>query len=164
MNGAPIGFTLNGHPVACDVTPASRAIDVLRITLGMTGTKEGCGVGECGSCAVLLDGVPTPTCLLLAGELAGRAVSTIEASHDPRIEAMRRAFLEEAAFQCGACTPGLILVASRIPQGANDDTIRSALAGNLCRCTGYASIVRAVQRAHSRTSAELSARETAVSS
>lgn len=164
MSGANLQFTLNGRPVACDVAPASRAIDVLRITLGMTGTKESCGVGECGSCAVLLDGVPTPSCLLLAAELAGRAVSTIEASHDARIEAMRRAFLEEAAFQCGACTPGLILVASRIPQGANDDTIRSALAGNLCRCTGYASIVRAVQRAHARACAEPSARATGASS
>lgn len=164
MNGSLIGFTLNGHPVACDVSPASRAIDVLRITLGLTGTKEGCGVGECGSCAVLLDGIPAPSCLLLAGELAGRTVSTIEAAEDPRIENMRLAFLEEAAFQCGACTSGLILVASRIPHGANDETIRSALAGNLCRCTGYASIVRAVQRAHSRTCAEPSARATAASS
>ncbi len=161
MSGAPIQLTLNGQPVACYVAPVSRAIDVLRITLGMTGTKEGCGVGECGSCAVLLDGVPAPSCLLLAGELAGREVSTIEATHDPLIEAMRRAFLEEAAFQCGACTPGLILVASRIPHGANDETIRSALAGNLCRCTGYASIVRAVQRAHSQGRTELAGRATA---
>ena len=160
MSGAPIQFMLNGQPVTCGAAPASRAIDVLRITLGLTGTKEGCGVGECGSCALLLDGVPTPSCLLLAGELSGRAVSTIEATHDPRIEAMRRAFLEEAAFQCGACTPGLILVASLIPHGANDETIRSALAGNLCRCTGYASIVRAVQRAHSQVRVEPSGRAT----
>jgi aerobic-type carbon monoxide dehydrogenase small subunit (CoxS/CutS family) len=163
LSGAPIQFTLNGQPVACDVAPATRVIDVLRITLRLTGTKESCGVGECGSCAVLLDGVPAPSCLLLAGELSGRAVSTIEATHDPRIEAMRRAFLEEAAFQCGACTPGLILLASRIPHGANDETIRSALAGNLCRCTGYASIVRAVRRAHSQVCAEPSGRAAAAS-
>jgi carbon-monoxide dehydrogenase small subunit len=147
VSDTPIALTLNGEPVSCDVPPANRVVDLLRTHFRLTGTKEGCGVGECGSCTVLVDGVPTPSCLLLAGELAGRAVTTIEASHDTRVEAMRRAFLDEPAFQCGACTPGFILVASRIPEGATDEAIRSALVGNLCRCTGYASIVRAVQRA-----------------
>ncbi len=85
---------------------------------------------------------------MLAGEIEGRSLTTIETTHDPRVEAMRQAFLEEGALQCGFCTPGLILVASRILPGASDEEIRSAIVGNLCRCTGYAGIVRAVRRAH----------------
>lgn len=142
-----ITFTLNGEPASFEVEPASAAIDVLRSGQGLTGTKEGCGVGECGSCTILLDDVPTLSCLLLAAELNGRRVTTIEATDDPRVARMRDAFLDESALQCGFCTPGMILTASRIQPGASRDDIRAALVGNVCRCTGYSSIVRAVEKA-----------------
>jgi len=142
-----ITFVLNGNRVSFEVETASTATDLLRIGHGLTGTKEGCGVGECGSCTILVDDVPTLSCLLLAVELSGRHVTTIEATHDARITNMRNAFLEESALQCGFCTPGMIVAASRIDPGSTDDDIRAALVGNVCRCTGYSSIVRAVRRA-----------------
>ena len=145
---ASTSFILNGEPVPGSVSSARRLLDVLRDDLGLKGTKEGCGVGECGSCAVLIDGEAALSCLVLAGEVEGRAVTTIEATADDRVEAMRRAFIEEGALQCGFCTPGMILVASRIPAGAGEEEIRAALVGNACRCSGYASIVRAIRRAH----------------
>lgn len=137
---------VNDRRVTCHATPNDTLLDVLRES-GLTGTKEGCSVGECGSCTVLVDGVPTPSCLVLAAEVAAARVTTIETTSDRRIGRMRRAFIASEAFQCGACTPGMIITASRIPENASPEAIRSALAGNICRCTGYASIVRAVQSA-----------------
>ncbi len=142
-----VSFRLNGEPTSVEVELASTGLDAIRIGLGMTGTKEGCSVGECGSCTILLDGRPTLSCLVLVAELEGSDVTTIEATHDPDINRMRSAFLADSALQCGFCTPGMILTASRIPSGASAHEIRAALVGNLCRCTGYSSIVRAVQRA-----------------
>jgi carbon-monoxide dehydrogenase small subunit len=142
-----ISFTLNGSPVRIDVEPHVTALEMIRSGPGLTGAQEGCSVGECGACTVLVDDVPTVSCLLLAVELEGRRVTTIEATHDADVERVRGAFLREGAFQCGFCTPGMILAASRIPGGASSDDVRTALAGHLCRCTGYASIVRAVSAA-----------------
>jgi carbon-monoxide dehydrogenase small subunit len=142
-----ITLQLNGQPVTLELDPTTTLLDLLRSELRLTGTKDGCGVGECGACTVLVDDTPTLSCLLLAVEVNGRRVTTIECRDDARLERMRQAFLEESAFQCGFCTPGMIVAASRIRAGATPDAIRAALAGNLCRCTGYAKIVRAVQRA-----------------
>lgn len=141
-------FRLNGQDVRFDGPAATRVLDALRDRFGLTGTKDGCSAGECGACAILVDGAPVLSCLLLVGEIEGRDVSTIETREDRRVESMRQAFLEEGALQCGFCTPGMIVAASRIPAGATEEEIRTRLVGNLCRCTGYASIVRAVQRAH----------------
>jgi aerobic-type carbon monoxide dehydrogenase small subunit (CoxS/CutS family) len=143
-----IAFTLNGQAVTVQADPTTTAVDLIRYACGLTGTKDGCGVGECGACTVLVEGTPALSCLMLAAELVGQNVTTIESTDDDRIGRMREAFLAEAALQCGFCTPGMVLAASRIAEGATADEIRAALVGNLCRCTGYASIVRAVQQAH----------------
>lgn len=147
-SGRSTTFRLNGRDVSFDGPAATRVLDVLRDRFGLTGTKDGCGAGECGACSILVDGEPLLSCLLLVGEIDGSDVSTIEGRDDPHVESMRQAFLEEGALQCGFCSPGMIVAASRIPSGAGEEEIRTRLVGNLCRCTGYASIVRAVQRAH----------------
>lgn len=144
MSDVSITFHLNGKRVHVVAQASTTALDLLRASA--TGTKEGCGVGECGACTILVDGAATLGCLILAVELNGRRVTTIEATNDTRIERMRVAFLKESGFQCGFCTPGMIVAASRIPAGASDEQIRAALAGHVCRCTGYASIVRSVRR------------------
>ena len=143
----PIAFELNGRAQRRRVAAATTLVDLIRETLRLTGTKVGCGVGECGACTVLLDGEPVLGCLVLAAEVDGRRVTTIEDEHDERLQRLRAAFVAAGALQCGFCTPGMILAASRLPDGADPATIRAALVGNLCRCTGYSKIVRAVQRA-----------------
>ena len=137
---------LNGRRTRWSILPATTLLEAVR-QHGLTGAKEGCGIGECGACTVLVDGTPVVSCLVLAAEVEGARITTIEDTRDRRIARMRAAFLAEGALQCGACTPGMIIAASRIREGATPDTIREALVGNVCRCTGYASIVRAVQRA-----------------
>jgi carbon-monoxide dehydrogenase small subunit/xanthine dehydrogenase small subunit len=152
--GAPAGdpraaprveFTVNGRSVAVDRHPMARLLDVLREDLGLTGTKEGCGEGECGACTVLLDGEPVCSCLVPLAHVRGRDVLTIEGlgSDHP----LQRAFAEEGGAQCGACTPGMILAALALPARASRGRIREGLAGNLCRCTGYEAIYRAVEKA-----------------
>ena len=143
-----VTFRLNTAPTSLTCDAATTALDVLRSHLALTGSREGCGVGECGACTILVDGAPVLGCLFLAAELNGRRVTTIESTMDAKVERVRAAFLQEEAFQCGFCTPGMILAASRIRAGAQDEEIRAALAGHVCRCTGYASIVRAIRRAH----------------
>ena len=147
-------FTVNGSAVEVDVHPMARLLDVLRETLELTGTKEGCGEGECGACTVLLDGRPINSCLVPAIHAEGADVVTIEGLGGA--DALREAFVTEGAAQCGICTPGVLLAASVIPPGADEASIRARLAGNLCRCTGYGSIVRAVQAAHGRPQSKAS--------
>lgn len=135
--------------------PATRTLlEFLREDLGLTGTKEGCGKGECGACTVLLDGKPVNSCLVLAYQADGREVLTIEGlERDGRLHPIQEAFVTEGAVQCGFCTPGMIMSA-RALLGVNPsptrDEIRRAISGNLCRCTGYAKIIKAIEAAASR--------------
>ncbi|OHD76310.1 MAG: (2Fe-2S)-binding protein [Spirochaetes bacterium RBG_16_67_19] len=147
-------FTCNGRPVRMQADGSMRALDLLRDLLGLTGTKEGCGRGECGACTILVDGSPVNACLLYAAKLQGRAVLTVEGlAKGEVLHPLQEAFLEEGAVQCGYCTPGLLLsskaLLDRVPH-PTDPEIEQALSGNLCRCTGYAKILKAVQRAADR--------------
>ncbi|MBA3969708.1 MAG: (2Fe-2S)-binding protein [Gemmatimonadetes bacterium] len=138
-------FTLNGQEVEIEAHPMKRLLDVLREECGLTGTKEGCGEGECGACTVLLDGQPVVSCLVPFAQVSGAAVTTIEGlgGNHP----LQRAFVELGGAQCGICTPGMIMAAVALGPKPSLDQIRQGLAGNLCRCTGYEAIYRAVQSA-----------------
>jgi aerobic-type carbon monoxide dehydrogenase small subunit (CoxS/CutS family) len=125
--------------------PLARLLDVLREEQGLTGTKEGCGEGECGACTVLLDGLPVCSCLVPLAQVRGREVRTIEGLGGDH--PLQRAFVAEGGAQCGICTPGMIMAALALPERASPERIREGLAGNLCRCTGYEAIFRAVRRA-----------------
>lgn len=155
MTGAaPVSLVVNGVTVTVDVHPLTRLLDVLREHLRLTGTKEGCGEGECGACAVLVDGRLVVSCLTPVGQLDGARVLTIEGlAGDDRLAPIQAAFLAEGGTQCGICTPGIVLAAHALleanPHPALDD-VRDALAGNLCRCTGYTAIYAAVERAAAR--------------
>jgi aerobic carbon-monoxide dehydrogenase small subunit len=138
-------WVLNGKRIDVAAPPLARLLDVLRETCGLTGTKEGCGEGECGACTVLLDGEPVASCLVPIAQVRGRQVQTIEGLGGDH--PLQRCFLAHGAAQCGICTPGMIMAAVPIPRGASLPQIREALAGNLCRCTGYTAIYRAVQEA-----------------
>jgi len=143
--------TVNGEPAEFLCGPGERLLDALRDRLGLTGTKEGCGTGDCGACSVLLNGRLVPSCLVLAPEVQGQEVLTVEGvATGDTLHPLQQAFLEEAALQCGVCTPGLIVAAKALLDRDPDPTeeeIRYWLAGNLCRCTGYDKIVRAVTAA-----------------
>lgn len=139
---------INGENTEFLCDPRERLLDVLRYTLGLTGTKEGCGNGNCGSCNVIMDGMLVNSCLVLAAEADGKTITTIEGITQPdELHPIQQKYLEHAALQCGICTPGLI-VATKALLDHNPDPIehdvRLWLAGNLCRCTGYDKIVRAV--------------------
>lgn len=143
-----ISFTVNANEKTVRAYPMERLLDVLREQLGLTGVKEGCGEGECGACAVLLDGVLVNSCLVPILQAEGSQVMTIEGLSDGyRLHTLQQAFLECGAAQCGICTPGMILAAYHLlnakPRPSLEE-IREALAGNLCRCTGYAQICEAV--------------------
>ena len=144
-----IRFTINGREATVEAPPDRRVVDLLREDLGLTGTKEGCGSGECGACTVLIDGEPRLSCLMLAAQLEGRAVTTIEGvANGDGLHPIQEAFVRCGAVQCGFCSPGMILTASALLAQTPDptrDQIREALAGNLCRCTGYQKIVDAVE-------------------
>lgn len=140
---------VNGKAVALEVDPGLRLLDVLRDNLHLTGAKEGCGEGECGACSVILDGELVDSCLVLAPQAHGREVVTIEGvAQNGELDVLQQAFLEAGAVQCGYCTPGMILAAkvllSHNPKPSRTD-IGRAISGNLCRCTGYAKIVQAVE-------------------
>ena len=143
--------TVNGEPreFLCELDQT--LLDVLRDELGLTGSKEGCGSGDCGACSVMLDGRLVCACLALAAEAEGREVETIEGMADgDQLHPLQRTFLEEAALQCGICTPGFLVAAKALLDrdlNPSETEIRYWLAGNLCRCTGYDKIVRAVQKA-----------------
>lgn len=146
-----IVFELNGQPVKLAASPTRRVIDLLREDLQLTGSKEGCGTGECGACSILVDGELRLACLMVAGQLEGRQLTTIEGLADSPLGArVQDAFAQAGAVQCGYCTPGMEIAAvdllSRQPHPSRDE-VRTALAGNLCRCTGYVKIVDAVCQA-----------------
>jgi aerobic carbon-monoxide dehydrogenase small subunit len=152
-----ITLRVNGRNVTVRAHPMERLVDVLRHELGLTGTKEGCGEGECGSCGVLLDGTLVNSCLVPVLQAAGTEVTTIEGlASDGRLHPLQQAFLECGGAQCGICTPGMILAAFQLLQKKphpDAAEIQEALSGNLCRCTGYTQILDAVTRA-ARRSAE----------
>lgn len=125
-----------------------RLLDVLREDCGLTGTKEGCGEGECGACTVLIDGRAVNSCLVPFAQVGGTEVTTIEGL--PRDHPLQTAFVAEGGAQCGICTPGMILAAVALPRDASLDEIRAGLAGNICRCTGYTAIYRAIEAARRR--------------
>ena len=142
-------LTVNGVEHALEVPGLKRLLDVLREDLELTGTKEGCGEGECGACSVLIDGELVNSCLVAACQADGTSIVTVEGlQHGP----LQRAFVEHGAAQCGICTPGMVVAAERFLRSgepASDEGVREAIAGNLCRCTGYAKIVEAIQAAAS---------------
>lgn len=144
-------FWVNERRVELAVAPERRLIDILRVDLGLTGTKEGCSEGECGACTVLVDGVAVHACLTLACQLPGRRVTTIEGlAKNSELDVLQRCFVEELAVQCGFCTPGMIMSAKALlleNPSPSEAEVRRALEGNICRCSGYVQIVRAVQRA-----------------
>jgi carbon-monoxide dehydrogenase small subunit len=150
-----LGFSVNGIAVEVDVRPDARLIDVLRGPLALTGTKEGCGNGECGACTVLLDGDAVNACLVPALDVEGREVITVEGLVRPggELSAVQRAFVEGGGVQCGFCTPGMVMSTEALLRDNPDPTdadIVAALAGNLCRCTGYVQIVESVRAAAGR--------------
>ncbi len=149
-----ITMTLNGASTEFEASPAARLLDVLRQSLKLTGTKEGCGEGECGACTVLIDGAPVNSCLVPAGQANGRTVVTIEGlANAELLHDVQRALIDHGGTQCGICTPGIALSAAaaleREPK-ADRGRLRQAIAGNLCRCTGYQLIIDAVADAASK--------------
>jgi len=146
-----IEITLNGRRIALDVPAHRLLLDLLRDEIGLTGTKEGCGTGDCGACTVFLDGKPVNSCLILSGELDGAEIVTIEGLKiGPELHPIQRAFIQDGGAQCGYCTPGMLMMSKALLDenpNPTEEEIRFALSGNLCRCTGYVKIVRAVQDA-----------------
>jgi carbon-monoxide dehydrogenase small subunit len=144
-------LVVNGKRRTCATPPFRRLIDVLREDLRLTGTKEGCGEGECGACTVLVDGQPVNSCLIPVCQVSGASIRTVESLGAPQaLGPLQRAFLEHGGAQCGICTPGMLLTASayiKAGGSADPDAIKQQLAGNLCRCTGYQHIVNAVAAA-----------------
>jgi len=137
-------FTLNGESTDIDANPSARLLDVLREECGLTGTKEGCGEGECGACTVLIAGEPVCSCLVPFSQVAGTEVVTIEGLGDDH--PLQHHFMQEVGAQCGICTPGMIMAALSLGDNPTLDEIKVALAGNLCRCTGYSAIYRAIMK------------------
>jgi len=150
---------VNGAPVEVDVPGMRRLLDVLREDLGLTGTKEGCGEGECGACSVILDGQIVDACLVPVSQADGSTVRTVEGlaprsagsgEIDRQLDGLQQAFLEAGGAQCGICTPGMLMAARAYLDnggGPEEDAIRVAIAGNLCRCTGYTKIIESIARA-----------------
>lgn len=146
-----VAFTLNGQATVLETVADRRVIDLLREDLGMTGSKEGCGTGECGACTILVDGLPKLACLMLAAQLEGTQVETVESLQQTEEgQRLMTAFAEEGAVQCGYCIPGMEMASlALVRQGEplTREQIKEGLSGNLCRCTGYVKIVDAVERA-----------------
>ncbi|MFH1156411.1 MAG: (2Fe-2S)-binding protein [Pseudomonadota bacterium] len=146
----PISFTLNNDPIACDIKDHWTLLHLLREELGLIGTKEGCGNGECGACTVIVDGLAVNSCLYLAVEANGRVVETIDglAPTQGCLHPLQQSFVDNGGIQCGFCTPGMIMSAKALldknPQASREE-IKHALAGNICRCTGYIQILESVE-------------------
>jgi carbon-monoxide dehydrogenase small subunit len=151
-------FTVNGEPVEVEATGTRRLLDVLREDLGLTGTKEGCGEGECGACSVLIDGAVVDACLVPVSQVQRASVSTVEGLADVgRLGVLQQAFLETGGAQCGICTPGMLMAGvAFLDSGGepSDENIREAIAGNLCRCTGYTKIIDAIVLAAERSASQ----------
>ena len=151
-----ISFMLNGEPVELEIDPHLTLLQLLRDNLELTGVKEGCGMGECGACTVLLDGKTVNSCIFPALEVEGRKVTTIEGLTDVQgnLHPIQKAFIEHGAIQCGFCTPGMVLSAKALldenPK-PSEEQIRNGIAGNLCRCTGYLQIVQAIKAVSGQT-------------
>lgn len=145
-----LNFTLNGEPIQVEVEPHLTLLKLLRDKLGLTGTKEGCGMGECGACTVILDGNAINSCIFPALEVEGKKITTIEGLMDEQgnLHPIQKAFIQYGAIQCGFCTPGMVLSAKALldenPKPSEDE-ICNAIAGNLCRCTGYIQIIQAIK-------------------
>ena len=151
MHNITLSFRLNGTDYTVETSAEKRMLDVLRNDLGLTGTKEGCGVGECGACTVVLNGEAVTSCLVLSGQMQGADIMTIEGMSETQIGSiLQDCFVEGDAIQCGFCTPGFIMSAYALllknPHPTREE-IREAVAGNLCRCTGYKPIVNAIEQA-----------------
>ena len=149
-----ITFNINNESRTIDVFPMARLLDVLREQLHLTGTKEGCGEGECGACTVILDGQIVNSCLVPVAQANGSSITTIEGvAHQDQLHVVQQAFIDHGGAQCGICTPGMVLAAidllNRNPEPSEAD-IRNGLAGNLCRCTGYMKIFESVVRAYQK--------------
>jgi len=149
-----LGLTVNGEPAEVAFAPYKTLLEVLREDLGLTGTKHGCELGECGACAVLVDGEPKLSCLLLALDCAGRAIDTVEGlASGAKLHPLQAAFADLGAAQCGYCTPGILLTAKALlehEKNPSRERIREAISGNLCRCTGYQQIYEAIEEAARR--------------
>ncbi|WP_195276844.1 (2Fe-2S)-binding protein [Anaerotruncus rubiinfantis] len=157
MDKITISFTLNGKPYTVATRPDIRMLDVLRDDLNLTGTKEGCGIGECGACTVLVNGEAMHSCMVISGQMDGKDILTVEGLSETEIgKTLQRCFLEEGAVQCGYCTPGMLMSAYALlrknPTPTRDE-VRLALSGNLCRCTGYIPIINAVQKVNEKLNA-----------
>ena len=148
-------FTVNGESVEVEATGMRRLLDVLREDLGLTGTKEGCGEGECGACSVLINGAVVDACLVPVSQAQGASVQTVEGlAVDGTLHVLQQAFLETGGAQCGSCTPGMLMAGQAFLESgadATDENIREAIAGNLCRCTGYTKIIDAIALASERS-------------
>jgi len=143
-----VRFTLNGTAVNVRAHPMKRLLDVLREDCGLTGTKEGCGEGECGACTVLIDGEAVNSCLVPIAQVRDREVLTIEGLRGRH--PLQGAFVTEGGAQCGICTPGMIMAAAALPRNATLEDVKAGLAGNICRCTGYTGIYRAIEKVRKR--------------
>ncbi|RSL32397.1 xanthine dehydrogenase subunit E [Salibacterium salarium] len=148
--GTSLSLSVNGQPMQVTVDPSVRLVDILRETLFMTGTKISCGIGRCGACSVMMDGKLVNSCLVMAYQAQGTSITTIEGVGEEALDPVQTAFLEEGGFQCGYCTPGMIMaVKALLKENPNptDEEIAEGLSGNICRCTGYSGIIRSVRKA-----------------
>jgi aerobic-type carbon monoxide dehydrogenase small subunit (CoxS/CutS family) len=154
MKTVPLTLRVNGEEHSISFAPYKTLLEVLREDLGLTGTKHGCELGECGACAVLVDGEPQLSCLVLALECEGRSIETVEGLAGAQLHPLQAAFADLGAAQCGYCTPGILMTAKALLEKENSpsrERIREAISGNLCRCTGYQQIVEAIEEAARRT-------------